>query len=628
MNKEKKIKLTVGQAVVKYLQVQYSELDGRRHRIIPGIAGIFGHGNVCGLAQGLIEYGHDMTFYQCRHEQSLVHMASGFAKANARLSTLACTSSIGPGATNMVTGAATATVNRLPVLLLPGDYYCTREQGQVLQQIEHPISRDASANDCFRPVSRYFDRVTRAEHILTALPEAMRVLMDPAETGAAVVALCQDLQSHAYEYPTHFFEPRVWRIERRMPDPDRIREVASLLKKARKPVIIAGGGVMYSFAQTELQEFAEKSGIAVVETSAGKGAIQKETSLLMGGAGFNGTGCAGRVMAEADLVICVGTRLSDFTTGSRTAFQNPSVKFVGINVCSHDAYKVGALPVLADAKRALQSLTKVAAALGVKVNAARVKQVAGYRRQWEATMKKESLNGFKGEFPNTGQVITTINEVAKPGDTLVAAAGLPPGDVLKAWNATGGRLAHLEFGNSCMTYEIPAAIGVKMATPKNEVRVLIGDGTFLMLPTEVVTAVQERKKITIVIMENHGFQSIRGLQMVRVGRSFGNEFRSRDARANRLEGEYLNLDLAALAGAMGAKTYNTQDVGGLKEALLDAARQNGPCVIVVETEKHRYLPGAGVWIEFEPAETTQDPVTRKLRQEHEAGKRKLQRYYY
>jgi 3D-(3,5/4)-trihydroxycyclohexane-1,2-dione acylhydrolase (decyclizing) len=352
----KTVRLTMAQALVKYLQVQYSDRDGQTRRLIPAIFGIFGHGNVAGLGQALQEYGLDLPYHQTRNEQSMVHTASGFAKANLRLATLACASSIGPGATNMVTGAATATVNRLPVLLLPADYYATRHQGPVLQQLEHPVSADVSVNDCFRPISRFFDRISRPEQLLTALPEAMRVLTDPADTGAVTLALPQDVQAHGYDYPAHFFEERAWSIERRWPNPQRIATALAMIEAAERPMIIAGGGVLYADAKTELRTFAEKFGIPVGETMAGKGAMASDAALSLGGFGVTGTASAGKIMSQADLVICIGTRLTDFSTGSQSAFNHPDVKFITINVNGHDAYKQGAMPIVADAREALRAL--------------------------------------------------------------------------------------------------------------------------------------------------------------------------------------------------------------------------------------------------------------------------------
>ena len=484
-------RLTMAQALVKYLQVQYSERDGQRQRLIPGIFGIFGHGNVHTLSQALIEYGQNLPYYQSRHEQSMVHTAIGHAKATARRSTIACTSSIGPGATNMITGAATATIDRLPVLLLPADYYATRYQGPVLQQLEHPISGDVSVNDCFRPVSRSFDRISRPEQLLTALPEAMRVLTDPADTGAVTLCLPQDVQAHAYDYPAHFFEERVWPIERRMPDSQRIQDAVALLKAAQRPVIVAGGGVHYSEAGDELQKFSEAFGIAVGETFAGKGAIQEESDLLLGGLGVTGTPCAAKIFRDADLVICVGTRMADFATGSQSLYQNPGVKFIGISVCGHDAYKQGAVPILADAREALRELHKAAEAAGVQPNADYVEEVAAAKREWQHTVAEDIYVQHPGEPMSQAQVIGALNETTTNGDVVVAAAGLPPGDLLKLWDATGGRRCHLEFGFSCMSYEIPASIGVRMAQSGGEVYVLIGDGTYLLNPSEIVTAVME-----------------------------------------------------------------------------------------------------------------------------------------
>jgi 3D-(3,5/4)-trihydroxycyclohexane-1,2-dione acylhydrolase (decyclizing) len=627
-NNQKRVRLTMAQALVKYLSVQYSERDGKERRLIPAVFGIFGHGNVAGLGQALYEYGQDLPFYHPWNEQSMVHTACGFAKANLRLATLACSSSIGTGATNMVTGAAVATINRLPVLLLPSDYYATRHQGPVLQQLEHAISADLSVNDCFRPVSRFFDRLSRPEQLLTALPEAMRVLTDPAETGAATLALPQDVQAHAYDYPGQLFERRVWRVERRLPDPQRIREAVGLLKEAERPVIIAGGGVHYSEAWEELREFSESLGIPVGETFGGKGAIRSESALLLGGHGVTGNPAAAKIVSQADLVISVGTRLTDFATGSQSVFNHPEVKFIGISVCGHDAYKQGALPILADAREALRALVKAAGEAGIKPRSGYLKEIAGVKREWEKQIRQEVERPVAGEGMSQGQVIRVVNEEARAGDTMVAAAGTPPGDLLKLWDATGGRACHLEFGYSCMGYDLPGSLGVRMAQPRGEVYVLLGDGTYLLNPSELVTAVQENLKITVILSQNHGYQSIRQLQMGRAGRSFGNEFRARDGQTHRLEGEYHPMDLAKHAESMGARTWQVRTPEALRSALREAAKEKRPCVIVAETEKHRYLPGSNVWWDVAVAEATNDPVTRKLRAEYEAGRDKLQRFYY
>lgn len=626
--KKQTLRLTMAQALVKYLQVQYSERDGKRRRLIPAMFGIFGHGNVAGLGQALIEYGADLPYMQPHNEQSMVHTASGFAKANLRLATLACTSSIGPGATNMITGAATATVNRLPVLLLPGDYYATRHQGPVLQQLEHPISMDVSVNDAFRPVSRFFDRITRPEHILTALPEAMRILTDPADTGAAVIALPQDIQAHAYDYPAYFFEERVWEIERRLPNPARIHTAIEMIKTAQRPMIIAGGGVIYSEAQAELQAFANKYGIPVGETFAGKGAMLDDTAMTIGGFGVTGTGSAGRLMSQADLVICIGTRLTDFTTGSQSAFNNPDVKFISINVNGHDGYKQGALPIIADARESLIALTRAAETVGLRPNPAYFEEIAVAKEDWKELLARDVFVQHRGEKFNQLHAIHVINQQAQPGDTIITAAGGAPGDLHQLWDTTNQRHCHLEFGFSCMGYEIPAGLGVRMAQPEGEVYVMIGDGTYLMQPTELVTSVQEGLKITVIVMNNHGFQIIRRLQMGRVGVSFGNEFRARSDATNRLEGEYVNIDFAKNAESMGAKPWNVSDPAGLTQALAEARQETQSCVIVVEIEPHRYGPSSEVWWDVAPAEVTTIKETQLARQEFEENRAKLQRYHY
>ena len=622
------IRLTMAQAVVKYLQVQFSQRDKRIRRFIPAIFGIFGHGNVAGLGQALYEYGGDLPYYQPCNEQSMVHTASGFAKANYRLATMACTSSIGPGATNMVTGAATATINRLPVLLLVSDYYATRYQGPVLQQLEHPVSADVSVNDCLRPVSRFFDRISRPEQLLTALPEAMRVLTDPVETGAVTLSLPQDVQAHAYDYPIAFFEKKIWRIDRQIPSPERIKEAVSLLKEAKRPMLIAGGGIHYSEAWESLKNFSEELGIPVGETFAGKGALRQESALGLGGFGVTGNPCAGEIANQSDLLISVGTRLTDFSTGSQSAFNHPGVNFISINVCSHDAYKQGAIPILADARKGLDTLLQAARSSGVKSSSSYVKEISSVKQKWQNQVNNEIFQQVSGEAMSQGQLIGVLNEEAKEGDTIVAAAGNPPGDLLKLWEATGGRNCHLEFGNSCMGYEIPAGLGVRMAQPDGEVYVFVGDGTYLMNPMELLTAVQENLKITVVISENHGYQCIRSLQVAKAGHSFGNEFRARQNETNRLEADFLQIDFAHNAQSLGAKACHVYTPGEFREALREARKNHQTCVIVVETEKYRMLPGSGGWWDVAVAEVSNDPEIQKRREEYETERRKLQKFHY
>ncbi len=627
-DRRKTMRLTMAQAIVRFLEAQHSERDGRTQRFIPGIFGIYGHGNVCGLGQALEEHGTDLPYYQPHNEQSMVHIASAYAKARLRKQAMACTSSIGPGATNMVTGAALATINRLPVLLLPGDYYATRHQGPVLQQLEHPISADVSVNDAFRPVSRFFDRITRPEHLITALPEAMRVMTDPADTGAVTLAVPQDIQAHAYDYPAELFEPRVWRIERRPPDPQRVREVVAMLKRAKRPMIIAGGGVHYSEAWDDLLKFAESFGVPVSETFAGKGALKKPSAVALGGQGVEGTSAAVQFSARADLVLAVGTRLTDFATASQSCFNNPNVRFISINVNGHDAYKNGSLPVVGDARQTLRALSRAARGAGMTPNASYVKEAPKAAAAWQAQIQKQSFAQVRGEAMSQGQLIKVLNDHARPGDTVVAASGSPVGDLLKMWDTTSDRRCLLEFGYSCMGWELPAGLGARMSQPKGEVFVLIGDGTYLMNPMELVTAMQEKLKITVVISDNHGYQVIRRLQMWRSGRSFGNEFRMRDKKSNRLDGKYLKIDYAKNAESMGARGWQVDTPEGLADALAEARKEKGCCVINVETEKHRYAPGGGAWWDVAPAEATNDALTKKIRKEYERDRAKLQRLYY
>ena len=626
--KKNTIRLTVAQAVVRFLSVQFSERDGATQRLIPGMFGIFGHGNVAGLGQALEEHGNELTYYQPCNEQSMVHTAASFAKATFRKQTLACTSSIGPGATNMLTGAALATINRLPVLLLPADYYVTRHQGPVLQQLEHPLAADVSVNDAFRPLSRFFDRISRPEQLLTALPEAMRVLTDPAETGAVTISLPQDLQAHAYDFPDYFFEKRVWPIERRYPHPERIDQAVALIKNAKRPAIIAGGGVHYSEAWNELEQFAEAFGIPVGETFGGKGSIRNGSAMLLGGHGVTGTPAAAKFMREADLVICVGTRLTDFSTSSQSCFNNSEVQFIGINVSGHDSFKQGALPITADARETLTSLESALKAAGHGPQEGYVTEISTTKNTWEEHVEKEVYSTPENERLGQGHLIGIMNSEAQSGDTIIAASGGPPGDLLKLWDVSQDRKCQLEFGYSCMGYEIPAGLGARMSQPEGEIYVFIGDGTYLMNPTEIVTAVQENLKITVIVSENHGYQCIRQLQMARAGHSFGNEFRRRDGSANRLEGEFLAIDYAKNAESFGARAWHCKTEADVRAAFRAAREETRSCVIVIETEKYRYTPWSETWWDVAPAEVTDDSVTREIRQQYDQDRENLQRLHY
>lgn len=643
------IRLTVAQAVITYLSRQYSSFDTadgsvRRERLIPATLGIFGHGNVAGLGQALDQLADDMPFVQGRNEQSLVHLAVGFAKHSRRRRTLAVTASIGPGAMNMVTGAALATVNRLPVLLLPGDTYATRHQGPVLQQLQHPVDADLTVNDAFRPVSRFFDRITRPEQLLTALPRAMRTLVDPATAGAVVLSLPQDVQSHAYDFPAEFFAERDWTIRRPAPEASEIAAVARLLTQARKPLIIAGGGVIYSDATAELQQLAEAIGAPVAETMAGKGAVQERAWYQVGGIGLEGTPATNALAREADVILTVGSRLTDFATASHSLFANPDVRFASINVDPADADRLGALGVIGDAKASLAALVEILGAITPDpLWRARTEELAD---AW-VVQRADALDAdqlfVKGNVPPESDIVTTTDAVltqgqiigilqqhARSGDVIVAAAGGPPGDLQKVWDATEGRFCHLEFGFSCMGYEIPAAIGVRMAHPDPAARItaFLGDGTFLMSPTELLTASQEGLPVTLVIPENHGYQVIHRLQMFRSGREFGNEFRYRTASLDlvanekpaRLDGEYLAVDLAQIATGLGAKALRPNSAAELRAALDETRGYDGTVVIVVPAIPHADLPPAGVWWDVAPAEVSDVSTVTPIRAEYERDK--------
>ena len=625
---EKKERLTMSQAIIKYLQAQYSEYDGKEQRFIQGMWGIFGHGNVSGMSQALVEYGQDLPYHQPTNEQSMVHAATGFARTKRRKATMACTTSIGPGSTNMITGAATATICRIPVLLFPSDYYASRYGGSVLQDIDHLTSDDMSVTDTFRVVSRFYDRITRPEQILTALPEAMRVMTNPAETGAVTIALPQDIQGYAYDYPVSFFEKRIWRIERRVPHPDRIREAIELLSAAKKPYIIAGGGIHYSEAWDELVEFAERFGIPVGETHAGRGAIRNGSEMLMGGTGHLGTPCAGKIAEEADLVLCIGTRLHDFVTGSNSAFQNPDVKFICVNVNSRDAYKLGALPLTSDARLALSALMESGKHVGLQRNMDWVARANVKRKKWEETKQKQVFTERSDEKISQGQLIGILNDEMNGGDTLLAAAGTVPSDLTKLFDVRGGKNVHIEFGNSCMGYDIPAAIGVRLAGTKDEVYVLMGDGNYQMHPMELVTAMQEQTKVTIILNVNYGYQSIHGHQKALVGHSLGNEFKIRDSSTGLLDkGQFIEVDYAKNAESVGVKNWVAHTEIEIRTALAEARDETGSCMIVVPTEKYRFPPGSDVWWEVVGAEVTNDKVTASLVEERELGRTK-QKFYY
>jgi 3D-(3,5/4)-trihydroxycyclohexane-1,2-dione acylhydrolase (decyclizing) len=612
------VRLTAAQAVARYLAVQRSERDGERRRVVPGVFGVFGHGNVCGVGPALEETS-DLAFYQPKNEQAMVHAALGFARANNGLATLACTASIGPGSTNLVTGAATASVSRIPVLLLPADTFAARRPDPVMQALEDPREGDRSVNDALRPVSAYFDRITRPEQLLRALPEAMRVLLEPAETGAVTLSLHQDVQAEAYEFPRSFFEPRTWHVARRPPAASELSAAVEAIRASERPLLIAGGGVHYAEALPELAELSERVGIPVAETSAGKGALPGG-ELCLGGIGVTGTRAANSIARAADLVIAVGSRLIDLTTGSNALFQSPEARFVGLNVVARDAAKLGALPLVADAKLGLRALIDALAADGWRAPGTWVERALAERARWERELD-DDLRPRDGERMSQGQALRALNEAAGPRDWLVVASGTPHVDVHKLWDAARGERCLMEVGFSCMGGEIPAALGVRLARPDlDEIYVTIGDGTYLMAASsELVTARQYGMKVTVLVFENGGYQSIHGLQRSRTGRSFGLEFRDRD-------GDYVQVDYVANARSLGCSTFEVETVEQLRDALAAARDEESPVVIVVRVEPHRQLLDSDCWWDVGVAEVSDWPETRRLAAEHARG-RALQRLH-
>jgi 3D-(3,5/4)-trihydroxycyclohexane-1,2-dione acylhydrolase (decyclizing) len=607
-----RVRLTAAQALVRYLGAQWSERDGVRRRLVPGIFAIFGHGNVCGLGPALEEdEGRTLRFHQPKNEQAMVHTALGYAREHHLLSTLACSASIGPGSTNLLTGAATATVNRIPVLLLPSDTFANRRQGPVMQALEHGLEADLTVNDAFRPLSAFFDRITRPEQLLASLPEAMRVLVEPAETGAVTISLHQDVQAEAFEYPEELFEEHTWQVPRRPPAESTLRTAIEVLRGAERPLLIAGGGVHHSEALAELASMSEQCGIPVAETSAGKGALAGG-ELALGGIGVTGTRAANTLAREADVVLHVGTRLIDLTTGSQSLFQNEAVRFVGVNLRPRDASKLGAVALVADAKAALTALA--AGLAGWRAPDAWRERVVEAWQRWNQDLDAD-LAPRPGERMTQGQVLRALNELARPDDRLVVASGTPHVDVHKLWDSSGSAPCLMEVGFSCMGGEIPTALGVRMARGhEGEVYAVIGDGTYLMGNTgELVTARQEGQKITVLVVENGGYQSIHGLQRARTGRSFGLEFG-------------VDVDYAANARSLGCAALVAGSLDELREALEQARRETGPTVIVARVEPHRLMLDSECWWDVGVAEVSQRAETRELAAEHARG-RALQRYH-
>ncbi len=605
-------RMTMAQAVIAFLKNQYSERDGLEQPFFNGCFGIFGHGNVAGIGQAL-QQNPDFRYYQVRNEQAMVHAASGYAKIKNRLQTMVCTSSIGPGATNMITGAALATINRLPVLLLPGDIFARRNVAPVLQQLESPASQDISVNDCFKPVSRYWDRINRPEQLMTSLPEAMRVLTSPAQTGAVTLALPQDVQAEAWNYPVDFFRKRVWHVQRVRADQDILAKAAEMIRASKKPMIVAGGGTIYADACEQLKELVDRTGIPVGETMAGKGSLRYDNPLTMGGVGATGTLAANRIAHDADLVIGIGTRYSDFTTASKTAFQNPDVRFININVAEFDAFKHYALPVVADAKVALQDLSVLLE--GYQVSDDYRAYAVGLHDQWEAEVDR--IYAIRHQpLPSQGELIGLLNELSGPEAIMVNAAGSMPGDLHKLWRARHPKNYHVEYGYSCMGYEIAGGLGVKMAAPDRDVFVVVGDGSYLMLSSDIATSVQEGRKLIIIIWDNGGFKSIGSLSRSLGQDGFGTRFvfpeeNQLPSDSDQDDVRMLPIDFAANARSLGADVIECKTSQDYANAIAAARESTRTTVIYIENDRYESVPGYESWWDVPVSEESEMPSVRE-----------------
>jgi 3D-(3,5/4)-trihydroxycyclohexane-1,2-dione acylhydrolase (decyclizing) len=625
--------MTMAQAVIAFLKNQYVERDGVEQPFFAGCFGIFGHGNIAGIGQALQQM-PEFRYYQARNEQAMVHIATAYAKTRNRLQTFACTSSIGPGATNMVTGAATATINRLPVLLLPGDIFARRNVAPVLQQLESEHTQDISVNDCFKPVSRYWDRITRPEQLLTALPEAMRVLTSPAETGAVTLALPQDVQAEAYAYPEAFFHKRAWRIARNRPDRRVLEQAAAWIRTSQRPLIIAGGGVIYAEATDVLQRFVEQTGIPVGETMAGKGSLHYDHPLNLGAIGATGTLAANRIAKEADLVIGIGTRYSDFTTSSKTAFQHPEVRFININVAGFDASKHAALPLVGDARVTLEELLELLETADksrvYSVEASYRKQAEQLHAEWDSEV--ERIYAIRNTpLPSQGELIGAVNELSAPDAIMVCAAGSLPGDLHKLWRARHPKNYHLEYGYSCMGYEIAGGLGIKMAAPERDVYVMVGDGSYLMMNSEIVTSIQENYKLIIVLLDNHGFKSIGSLSRSLGQDGFGTRYVY--PRNGVLPGDTagadvrtLPVDLATNARSLGAHVIDCKTYADFVAALEAVRSTDRTSVIYIQNDRYVGVPGYESWWDVQVAEVSEMPQVQAARTEWETM-RVQERYF-
>lgn len=614
-------RLTVAQATIEYLKNQYVERDGVQNKFFAGCLGILGHGNVAGIGQALHQ-NLDFPYYVARNEQGMVHTAAAFARVKNRLQSFVCTSSIGPGATNMLTGAAAATINRIPVLLIPGDIFATRQVAPVLQQLESNLSQDISVNDCFKPVSKYWDRINRPEQLITSLPEVMRVLTSQAETGTVTLSIPQDVQAEAYDFPVEMFQKRVWYVGRTMPDKTLLSKAIQQIKDSKRPMIIAGGGTIYSDATAILKKLVNRTGIPVAETFAGKGSLDYNEPQNLGAAGVTGTPGAIKIAKEADLVIGIGTRYSDFTTISKSAFQDPNVRFININITEFDSFKHGALPLVGDAKAILETLDKELA--NYEVNGDYRKKVENFNKSWDQFV--EDIYAEKNEVPAfQGEVIGAVNSFSKPEDIVLCAAGSLPGDLHKLWRTRNPKGFHLEYGYSCMGYEIAGGLGAKMARPDSEIYVMVGDGSYLMMSQEIVTSIQEKQKMTIILLNNDGYSSIGSLSSSLGSEGFGTYYRYRNEETDQLDGGKLPIDYAANAASMGAHVIKAANVKELNSALEKAKTIDKTTVIYIEVDRKKAVPGFAWWDVAVAEVSEKDAVKDSLKTSLE--NKKTQKYY-
>ncbi|MBQ6467903.1 MAG: 3D-(3,5/4)-trihydroxycyclohexane-1,2-dione acylhydrolase (decyclizing) [Clostridia bacterium] len=617
------MKLTMAQALVKFLDNQYVEFDGKESKFVDGIFGIFGHGCVVGIGQALEQGGHNLKFYQGHNEQGMAHAAIAFAKQNRRRKIIACTSSIGPGALNMVTAAGTATANRIPLLVLPGDTFACRQPDPVLQQVEQPTGYSTTANDAFKAVCKYWDRIVRPEQLMTACLNAMRVLTDAADTGAVCLAMPQDTEGEAFDYPEYFLQKRVWHLDRRVPTAREIDTAAQMIKNAQKPLLVVGGGVTYSEAWNEAKAFAEAFNIPIGETQAGKGNIPYDVPLNMGGIGVTGGPAANAVSKQADLVISVGSRLTDFTTASKWGFQNPAVKMLSINVCAFDAFKMDSVSVIADAKESLTALTAKLSACGYKSGWG--SELAQIKADYEKEIDRNYSVELQGVLSQT-RALGEINKAIDKDAIVIGSSGSLPGCLQRLWRSSVPGSYHVEYGFSCMGYEVCGALGVKLAEPGREVYTMCGDGSFLMLHSELYTAVQENAKINVMLFDNQGWGCIENLQNNQGTDTFGTRFCARNPETDLLDGPIIMADFAKIAEGYGCKAYTVKTADELKAALDDAKKQTVPCLFDIKVGHKSMSDGYDAWWRVGVAEVSTSATVQAAYEDMQANIKKARLY--